>query len=147
MTAPSLKPAFAVVVLWMGACEPMRGPSRIHFTVPTGFRGVFSIAAVPGGKVPPVVGGVVQITVPTTAIVMVSDDEFLERIGAMSATYSDGAVLQTQMMQPLPPFSGRVSLYLATVSSRGTYYFFVGTDQEMSDLYVSRKFEVGSTTE
>jgi len=134
----------AVAMLWMNACQRMPTPANVHFIVPVGFRGMFSVASSPDGEVPPIVDGVIQISVPSNGMVTVNDAAFMKRLGSMSASYSDQTPLQAQMRQPLRPFSGQVSLYYATVDSHGTHYYFVGTDEAMSDVYATGEFVVGA---
>lgn len=130
--------------LCLEGCGRSSRPSAIRFTVPNGFRGIFVVTENTNASAPTVdAGGTYIISVPRSAQIIVNDTRFLEHIASMSAAYADGTVLPAEMLHPISYFSDTVALYIVTVDSEGTYYFFVGTDREMASIYHSRDYTLG----
>lgn len=129
-----------LVPLLLGSCDE---PSRLSFSVPGGFRGVFVLIEDDDAPDPTVrADGTHVISVPASGRVRMNDTTFLEHISSMTAAYADGTPLPISMLEPSAPFTDAVALYLVSVDADGTYSFFVGTDRQMASIHESG-FEPG----
>ena len=84
---------FATLLLVLVGCAKRFGPP-VHYVVPDGYRGVFTIELDPnGGQMVPVTNGEFVVSIPSNGKLSVSSFDFIKGRHMETAEYASGAAL------------------------------------------------------
>ncbi len=122
------------MILLASSCDEM--PVPVHFTLPSGTRGIFCIVVDPGKgeKIFPFEDGRFEISIPGDKPLSIQSDQPFQHYYRIYAKYEDGAELPVaQTPHMFPP--GTVALYgpyIEESTNQKVYWFFVGTEEEVT---------------
>ena len=133
-----------VAVFTMAGCER---PSSLHVVVPSGYRGVFKVGESPGASAPPRKhDGTVVLNIPASGVLMIPDTRPLEHVRSLTAEFSSGETLASPMLPMTPPYGPQIVLRQMSADSHGWFYFFIGSEAEIAQLFQSNDYRLGGVT-
>ena len=128
--------AFLVgAVLWLVAGPVYWRSTKIHFVVPTGFRGYFKIVEDHEHDQAVVdTDGVYQFTVPEDGVLRLRTmSRLMKHVWFVSASFDDDTVLRAP--DSSPALDDTVALSNATQYSSGDIWFWIGPGSELQQKY------------